>query len=287
MPDRRANSRSSLSNERVAFLNDHWARFLARDRTLGIGLSIDGPADLQRHQPAQPRRPRARTRRRWRAVQLLAGPRPRLQSDHGADPTGARRPRPGFLIFTSRTASRRSASISRRSRARLSQSSLFKNDRAEVRFQDIHQALLRTRMEGRGPSQGTRTRETHFGLLLSEVPAEDEQNLPFADACSVGHDESHIGSSPAGSCSARTTRRFKRFHVRSCHHTSHLRHRTITSFQRDCRRNCPRRGGVQSAFAHTSAGAEAVRRPTSCSRPEGLTPTETMYWRLGSSGGDR
>jgi uncharacterized protein len=163
-------------------LNEDWARFFARIQAK-IGLSIDGPSDLH-DANRRTRRGSGTHERAMRAVRLL--------QDHGLefhvitvlteksfdDPdrlfdfyvqNGIKNV--GFNIEEIEGACRRSS---------------LAGDGIETRFRKFIRRFFDLAWDRPGLLK-VRELESTLGLLLSGIPAKDEQNLPFA-VLSVGHD---------------------------------------------------------------------------------------------------
>ncbi len=163
-------------------LNERWVRFLARTNA-GIGLSIDGPADLH-DANRRSRNGRGTHAQAMRAVRLL--------QDHGLafkvitvltekaldDPdrlfdfyiqNGIREV--GFNVEEIEGACTRSS---------------LSNERAEVKFRKFIRRFFERAWNAAGLLK-VRELESTLGLLLSDMPARDEQNLAFAVVC-VGYD---------------------------------------------------------------------------------------------------
>jgi uncharacterized protein len=171
-------------------LDERWVRFLARTNT-GIGLSIDGPADIH-DANRRSRSGRGTHAQAMRAVRLL--------QDHGLafkvitvltekaldDPDRL------FDFYVQNGITEVGFNIEEIEGA-CSRSSLS-NERAEARFRKFIRRFFDRAWYAAGLLK-VRELESTLGLLLSDMPAEDEQNLAFAVLC-IGCDGSISTFSP-------------------------------------------------------------------------------------------
>jgi uncharacterized protein len=163
-------------------LNERWARFLARTKA-GIGLSIDGPADLH-DANRRSRGGRGTHAQAMRAVRLL--------QDHCLAfkvitvLTEKTLDDPDRLFdFYVQNGIREVGFNIEEIEGACSRSSLS-NERAEARFRKFIRRFFERAWNAPGLLK-LRELESTLGLLLSDTSAEDEQNLPFAVLC-IAHD---------------------------------------------------------------------------------------------------